>query len=110
MGKDSSASMSPPFSPSDSKYTSLSSYLGNPDNYSPPKAETSIYGDKRSSASVLDFEKEYPYLLAKNKKSESMGDSFDLEEKLLFGANSVVDNILLNRKRWKINLLVALLN
>ena len=101
MGKDSSASMSPPFSPSDSKYTSLSSYLGNPDNYSPPKTETSIYGDKRSSASVLDFEKEYPYLLAKNKKSESMGDSFDLEEKLLFGANSVVDNILLNRKRLR---------
>merc|ERR1719400_2891272 len=30
-----------------------------------------------------------------------MGDSFDLEEKLLFGANSVVDNILLNRKRLR---------
>ena len=60
-----------------------------------------MYGDKRSSASVLDFEKDYPYLLAKNKKSEAMGDSFELEEKLLFGANGVVDNILLNRKRLR---------
>jgi hypothetical protein len=102
VGKDTTtASMSPPFAPTDSKYSSLSSYLGNPDNYSPPKAENLMYSDKQSSSNVVNFEKDYPYLMAKNKKSESLDDSLELEEKLPFGANCVVDNILLNRKRLR---------
>ena len=103
VGKDGSSTgaISPPFSPGDSKYSSLSSYLGNPDNYSPPKPENVIYGDKKSTANVVNFDKDYPYLLAKNKKSGSLDDSFDLEDKLPFGSNSVVDNILLSRKRLR---------
>ena len=101
VGKDtSSASMSPPFASTDSKYSSLSSYLGNPDNYSPPKSDT-LYSDKRSSSNVVNFEKDYPYLMAKNKKSGSLEDSFELEDKLPFGSNSIVDNILLHRKRLR---------
>ncbi len=56
VGKDTSAPMSPSFSSPDSKYSSLSSYLGTPDNYSPPKIENSAYGDKRTSTSVVNFE------------------------------------------------------
>merc|ERR1712241_1553414 len=97
----SSAPISPPSASGDSKYNSLSSYLGNPDNYSPPKAEGLTYSDKRSSTNVINFEKDYPYLMAKNKKSGSLDDSFELEEKLPFGANGVVDNILLTRKRLR---------
>ena len=58
VGKDTAASLSPPFGSTDSKYSSLSSYLGNPDNYSPPKSDNSAYGDsKRGSATnVVNFE------------------------------------------------------
>ena len=103
VGKDTAASLSPPFGSTDSKYSSLSSYLGNPDNYSPPKSDNSAYGDsKRGSATnVANFEKDYPYLMAKNKKSESLDDSFELEDKLPLGANSIVDNFLLNRKKLR---------
>ena len=101
VGKDTSAPMSPSFSPPDSKYSSLSSYLGNPDNYSPPKIENSVYSDKRTSTSVVNFDKEYPYLTANSRKSDSLDDSFELEEKLSFGTNSVVDKFLLNRKKLR---------